>query len=182
MHKINNLNKQLNTINSHNYESINDKSEKNKKDLNEYIRLLKEIHNKVDPIYKKFNSKNVKFDEDHKIKDSSAYYNKNNYHDLLSSIDYLNNIVNKFYCDNKYLINKINLLDKQNENYFNEHSLPYVSNSIVKNDVLLNLKKNLDSLVINKKAAQKKFKEIFEYIDNNLNSLELSNQSNDYKS
>jgi hypothetical protein len=86
-------------------------------------------------------------------------------------INYLISLTNKFYTDNKYLVEMLAKVEKSNVTLNNEKEIPYVKNTIYKNNELRELSDEIEKMYETKKSSEAKFKNLIQFIDQNFTEL-----------
>jgi len=119
--------------------------------------LIEKINEIILPIYEKHYVKNSnwydKGDIDFKFKE-------------LEIINFISVLVNKFFNDNKYLIELVSELQKEKNILIEERNLPYVVNAISKNELLNQILENSKIVEESSEKFHKNFEQIIEYINN----------------
>jgi len=101
---------------------LNNKNE----ELREVYFILEKINELMIPVYDKFYQKNANW-----FADIPEFKCKE-----IEKINFLIHLVNKFFSDNKYLVELVADLQKEKNSLCEERNLPFVLNSIQKNNVL----------------------------------------------
>ena len=129
-------------------------------DIKSYI--IDELNQFVEPIYEKYYNKNIVWYE--KIMIDSKY-------DELLKVHFLSSLVNKFFSDNKYLLDLVSDVQKEKNNLIEERNLPYVINSIQKNNILQEINSDLNNFDKNNDLLYKNIDQMIEYMNKNIESL-----------
>ena len=108
--------------------TLNNKNE----ELREIYFILEKINELMIPIYDKFYQKNANW-----FADIPEFKCKE-----LEKVNFLIHLVNKFFSDNKYLVELVADLQKEKNSLLEERGLPFVLNSIQKNNVLNEVNKH----------------------------------------
>jgi len=124
--------------------------------------LLDEIILMVDPVYEKYYSKNVTWYE--KIMLEFKY-------EELTKIHFLTSLVNKFFSDNKYLLDMVSDVQKEKAALIEERNLPFVLNSIQKNSTLLEINSDLINFEKNNDLVYKNIDQVIDYMTKNIEGL-----------
>lgn len=128
----------------------------------ERMFLIEKINEMMEPIHEKYYSKNASWYEknmiDFKFKE-------------LERLNFLISLVNKFFSDNKYLIELVSETQKEKNILMEERSLPYVINAVQKNNVLNEINESSKILEQNSENFHKNFEQILEYINKNLDNI-----------
>ena len=104
-----------------------------KENVNEQKYILEKINDLLTTVYDKYYQNNLNW-----FKENTEFKYKE-----LEKLNFLVNLINKFFNDNKYLIELISELQKDKNNLIEERNLPFVQNVINKNSVLLEVKYSL---------------------------------------
>lgn len=135
-------------------------SEVNNNSLNQNLDELKYILGRicdiVEPIYEKFINKDLKIQglKEHAFQE-------------VKMVEYLINVLIKFYNDNKYLVDVVNQQDLRFRELQEQEKRPFVSNAIYNNSSLLELKDEISRLEGSRKETQKKFVDLMQFINSN---------------
>ncbi len=129
-------------------------------DIKTYI--LNETNSMVDPIYEKYYSKNVSWYE--KIMLDFKY-------EELTKIHFITSLVNKFFSDNKYLLDMVGDVQKEKAALIEERNLPFVLNAIQKNSTLIEIQNDLPNLEKNNDLLYKNIDQVLEYMSKNIENL-----------
>jgi len=131
-------------------------------ELNETRVVLEKINYMVHPFYEKYYSKNSSWYQSCK---SEFKFRE------IEEINFLICLTNKFFNDNKYLIELVSNLQKEKNGLIEERNLPLVGNSIDKNNILLEISENYKGIECNSNKLYNNFKELMDYINNNFENL-----------
>lgn len=129
-------------------------------DVKKYI--IDEINLIVDPIYEKYYNKNIGWYE--KIIQDLKY-------EELNKVYFLSSLVNKFFADNKYLLDLVSDVQKEKSILIEERNFPFVVNAIQKNSILQEIHSDLDNFEKNNDLVYKNIDQVIEYINKNIESL-----------
>ena len=133
-------------------------------DINVY--LLDKMSQMISSTYDKYFQKNSSWYGSEHYSDNLSN-DINNYPDL-DKLKFVTCLVDKFYTDNKYLSDLVPSLQKEKLELKEEHSLPYVSNAIARNDLLKEICKEVDEVDRSGDAFHKNFEELINYISINI--------------
>ena len=125
--------------------------------VNEQRYILDRVNDMVTTVYDRYYQSNLEwFKENNELKFKE-----------LEKLSFLVNLINKFYNDNKYLIELISELQKEKNSLIEERNLPFVQNVINKNSVVQEVK----YLVIKINDDLKNYES--EFVRNNKNFNEI---------
>lgn len=124
--------------------------------------IIDETNQMIDPINEKYYSKNISWYE--KVAIEYKY-------DELSKIHFLTSLVNKFFSDNKYLLDMLSEIQKEKNIISDERNLPFVINSIQKNSTLQEINNDLVSFEKNNDLLYKNIDQMIEYMSKNIESI-----------
>lgn len=138
----------------------------------EYIKLresyevktyvIDEINLMVDPVFEKYYSKNTSWYE--KIMIEFKY-------EELRKIHFLTSLVNKFFSDNKYLLDMVSDVQKEKAALIEERSMPFVLNAIQKSSTLQDVHADLASFEKNNDLLYKNIDQVLDYMTKNIEGL-----------
>ena len=130
--------------------------------LQETVSILEEIKEMVHPVYEKYASKN-----------SNWYHNekKEFKYKEIEEINFLICLTNKFFNDNKYLIEILSTLQKEKGELLEEREMPFVENAISRNNHLRQISEDYKILEKNSISLYDNFKELIEFINKNVDSI-----------
>jgi hypothetical protein len=131
------------------------------KTMEEYKYIVEQTCIITEPLYEKFHHKDLNFNME-------AYKYKE-----LEMVCYLNNVLIKFYNDNKYLVDVVNQLEHKTNDFEGKTLKPFVSNAIQKNEKLIEIKEEIEKVENGRKETQRKFIDLMQFITNNFNQEEL---------
>lgn len=133
-------------------------------EINTY--LLDKMSQMISATYDKYYPKN------------SSWYGSENYSENLNNdinnnpelekLNFMTHLVDKFYTDNKYLSDLVPSLQKEKLELKADHSLPYVSNVIAKNDLMKEICNDIEDVEKSGEAFHKNFEELINYISTNI--------------
>ena len=98
--------------------------------VNEQRHLLEKINELITSAYDKYYQSNLNW-----FKENTEFKYKE-----LEKLNFLVSLVNKFFNDNKYLIELISELQKEKNSLIDERNLPFVQNVINKNTMMLEVR------------------------------------------
>lgn len=127
--------------------------------LEECKYILERTNEMILPVYEKFKAKNLLIHSD-----------KFKYKEL-EVISYINNLLMKFYNDNKYLLEMVSQQENQKKETTNSLSLPYVSNAITKNKLLLDIREDLHKVDSSNKESFQKITDLMQFINSNFSDV-----------
>eukprot|EP00340_Litonotus_pictus_P006644 CAMPEP_0170528584 /NCGR_PEP_ID=MMETSP0209-20121228/14102_1 /TAXON_ID=665100 ORGANISM="Litonotus pictus, Strain P1" /NCGR_SAMPLE_ID=MMETSP0209 /ASSEMBLY_ACC=CAM_ASM_000301 /LENGTH=231 /DNA_ID=CAMNT_0010819919 /DNA_START=288 /DNA_END=980 /DNA_ORIENTATION=- len=111
--------------------------------LEECRYIISKMNEIVEPVYKRFYSRNLVYNDSFKYKE-------------LEMLSYLNNLLFKFYNDNKYLVEVVSQQENTKKDTTEQMSLPFVSNAINKNKLLLDIREDLHKVENSSKESFQK--------------------------
>lgn len=132
-------------------------------EINTY--LLDKMSQMISATYDKYYPKN------------SSWFGSENYSDNLGNdannpdlekLNFMTHLVDKFYTDNKYLSDLVPSLQKEKLELKADHSLPYVSNVIAKNDLMKEICNDIEDVEKSGDTFHENFKELINYISTNV--------------
>lgn len=132
---------------------------------NEYeekLYLIENINEMLYPIYDKYYQKNASWYENEKIDFKFPE---------LEKINFLISVINKFFTDNKYLIDLVSSLQKEKVGFIEERNLPFVQNSIHKNNLIQEIAEDVRVIENNSEKFHNNFQEIIEFINKNFENI-----------
>ena len=132
---------------------------KMKSDYDNKSFLLNKINETLNTTYEKYYQKNISWYENEKIETQSKE---------LEKINFLVSLINKFFNDNKYLIDLVSSIEKEKQSFENERNLPLVMNSISKNDMLQEILNEAGNIKNDSEEFHKNFENLIDYINRNL--------------
>lgn len=113
----------------------------------------------IEPIYNKFNDKKFNLTSQiHKYKE-------------LEMIEYLTNLLNKFYNDNKYLLQLVTENEQTKKKNRESLSLPFVENSISKNGVLIDIRNDLIQVEKMNNDSLRDMSNLMQFINDNFKDI-----------
>jgi len=124
--------------------------------------IIDETNQMIDPINEKYYSKNVSWYEKVAI---DYKYNE------LSKVHFLTSLVNKFFSDNKYLLDMLSEVQKEKNVLNEERNLPFVINSIQKNSTLQEINNDLVSFEQNNDLLYKNIDQMIDYMSKNIENI-----------
>jgi hypothetical protein len=124
--------------------------------------LIDKINEMLAPVYEKYYQKNASWYENEKIEFKFAELDK---------INFLTSLVNKFFIDNKYLIDLVSSLQKEKLSFIEERNLPYVSAAIKKNNLLTEIYDQSKIVESNSDNFHQNFEQIIDYINKNFENI-----------
>ncbi len=127
--------------------------------LEECKYILDRTNEMIMPIFEKFKAKNLLVHSD-----------KFKYKEL-EVISYIINLLLKFYNDNKYLLEVVSQQENQKKERINSLSLPYVSNAIKKNKLLLDIREDLHKADNTNKESFQKLTDLMQFINSNFSDV-----------
>jgi hypothetical protein len=127
--------------------------------LEECKYILERTSEIVLPVYEKFKAKNLLVHSD-----------KFKYKEL-EIISYIVNLVLKFYNDNKYLLEVVSQQENQKKENMNSLNLPFVSNAITKNKLLLDIREDLYRVDSTNKESFQKLTDLMQFINTNFSEV-----------
>jgi hypothetical protein len=86
-------------------------------------------------------------------------------------VHFLACLVDKFFNDNKYLIEMVSNLQKENNLLLDDRNLPFVANAIHKNNILTQICEDSKIVDENVKNFHKSFEEVIDFINKNLENF-----------
>jgi hypothetical protein len=89
----------------------------------------------------------------------------------LEVINFLVALVDKFFNDNKYLIEMIGNLQKENNSLVDDRNLPFVANAIHKNHLLKQICEDSKIVEENVRGFHKEFEDVIDFINKNFENL-----------
>ena len=101
-------------------------------DLNKCKNYLSMINRLISPIYEKYHKKKISMYEQEITEDFSP-------HKELTKVNFLICFIEQLFKDNKHLLDNAKELEKEKQNFDECLNLPFVINSIKKNDLLQNI-------------------------------------------
>lgn len=115
----------------------------------------------IEPLYNKFNDKKFNLTSQvHKFKE-------------LEMIEYLTNLLNKFYSDNKYLLQLVTENEQSKKKNRESMSLPFVENSISKNNVLIDVRNDLIQVEKMNNDSLRDMSNLMQFINENFKDILL---------
>ena len=118
-------------------------------ELNKYKNYLSMINQLISPIYEKYSKKKISMYEQEIIEDFSPQKE-------LTKVNFLICFIEQLFKDNKHLLDNSKELEKEKQT-FNEYiNLPFVINSIKKNDLLQNIYTYISNIEEVKKTDKNK--------------------------
>jgi hypothetical protein len=124
--------------------------------------LIDKINDMTMGVYEQHYEKNVGwYEEAHQPEKSKE----------LEAVQFLVCLVDKFFNDNKYLIEMIGNLQKENNLLVDDRSLPLVSNAIHKNELLKQICEDSKVVEENVRSFHKEFGNVIEFINKNFENL-----------
>jgi hypothetical protein len=133
-----------------------------KGDFEETRFILEKINEMIHPFYEKYYFKNSSWYQNDKIEFKFRE---------LEEINFLICLTNKFFNDNKYLIELVSTLQKEKSGLMEERNLPMVANTIDKNNLILEISEDYKNLENNSNSLYNNFKELIEYINHNFENI-----------
>lgn len=133
-----------------------------KTELDHSRHILDKINEIVFPIYEKYYNKNSPWYQKEKIE---YKYKK------LEHIHFVISLTNKFFNDNKYLIELVSNLEKEKSILIGERNMPFVANAIEKNGLLLEISEDYKIVEDNSNKLYNNFNELMEYININFENI-----------
>jgi hypothetical protein len=124
--------------------------------------IIDETSQMIDPIYEKYFSKNASWYEKVAI---DYKYNE------LVKIHFSSLLVNKFFSDNKYLLDMLSEVQKEKNVLNEERNLPFVINSIQKNSTLQEINNELISFEQNNDLLYKNIDQMIDYMSKNIENI-----------
>jgi hypothetical protein len=124
----------------------------------EKLFLIDKINEMLNPFYDKYYAKNQSWYEQEKIDFKF---------EELEKINFLISLSNKFFGDNKYLIELVSNLQKEKDNFIKERNLPYVNNAIENNNILQEIGEDLKIIEKNSEHFHRNFEQVMDFIDKN---------------
>jgi len=125
-----------------------------KSEFDELRFIIDKFHEMIAPVYEKYYQKNASWYENEKI--DFKYIE-------LEKINFVISLVNKFFNDNKYLIDLVSNLQKEKILLVEERNLPLVSNAVQKNGLLLEISEDYKNLENNSNKLYDNFKELIKF-------------------
>lgn len=120
---------------------------------NENKFLLERIYDVLSPAYEKYSRKG----ESTKVADAQE----------LEMLAFLIDLIDKFYADNKYLIESINQLEEKDRQSRGLENIPFVSNAISKNSLLHEIKQDSEKVERSSEDTHRQFSNLIDYINRN---------------
>jgi hypothetical protein len=134
--------------------------------LKENFENLRVIVDKVDelvaPTYEKYYQKNASWYESQKEESMNRE---------LDRINFLICLVNKFFVDNKYLIDLVSSLQKDKISLVEERNLPYVINAIQNNQLLSEICEDAKICETQSENFHRNFEQVIDYINKNFENI-----------
>lgn len=124
--------------------------------------IVDELNALVDPVYDKYYNKNSSWYE--KIMAQYKY-------DELIKVHFLTSLVNKFFSDNKYLLDMVSDVQKEKSALIEERNMPFVMNAIQKNSTLQEIHADLASFEKNNDLLYKNIDQVLDYMTKNIEGL-----------
>jgi hypothetical protein len=124
--------------------------------------IIDETTQMIDPIYEKYFSKNLSWYEKVAI---DYKYNE------LIKVHFLSLLVNKFFSDNKYLLDMLSDVQKEKNVLNEERNLPFVINAIQKNSSLQEINNELNSFEQNNDLLYKNIDQMIDYMSKNIENI-----------
>ena len=130
--------------------------------LHETVSILEKIKEMIHPVYEKYISKNSNWY--HSEKKEFMYKE-------IEEINFLISLTNKFFNDNKYLIEILSTLQKEKAELLEEREMPLVENAISRNNHLQQISEDYKILEKNSISFYDNFKELIEFINKNVENI-----------
>jgi len=124
--------------------------------------VFDKINTIVDPVYDKYYGKNTSWYE--KIMIQHKYEELGKFHFLVA-------LVNKFFSDNKYLLDMVSDVQKEKAVFIEERSMPFVLNAVQKNSALQDIHADLASFEKNNDLLYKNIDQVLDYMAKNIEGL-----------
>jgi hypothetical protein len=156
--EIKEYNTRLNEVKMKYKPEIEEEFTRLKEECDEITFIIEKVNELVEPIYEKYYQKNVSWYESERIDYKYSELNKS---------AFLVALVNKFFVDNKYLIEVVTSLQKEKLSLIEERNLPYVINSIQNNDVLSEIYEHSKELETHSENFNRNFEQLMDYINKN---------------
>jgi hypothetical protein len=123
---------------------------------------VRNINEAVTPLFEKYYTKN-----------SNWYQNENpeKPNQDLEKINFVVSLTNKFFNDNKYLVDLVSSLQNEKNALLEERNFPFVENCIVRNNLLTEIADDYKEIEKDSKRFHKKFREVIEYIEKNFENI-----------
>jgi len=132
-----------------------------KENISEHKYILEKVNEILSTVYDKYYQSNLNW-----FKENNEFKYKE-----LEKLNFIVNLINKFFNDNKYLIELISELQKEKNTLIEERNLPFVQNVINKNSVLVEINEDLKNYENEFKKNNENFNEIINYINKNFSNL-----------
>lgn len=126
--------------------------------LKESRYILSKLREILDPIKVKFEGKNL------------VHYDTFQYKEL-ETCSYLSNLLMKFYSDNKYLLEIVTQQENNKKEMTEQMNLPFVSNAVSKNKILLDIREDLYKVENSNKVAFNKMTDLMAFINSNFSEV-----------